>query len=132
MKTKMKAGLLMIIVTTALACNRIESNNLAGKGGTAVLSCIPKHHDIFKNIINGKIFIAYNASDIPERYDDSASCLLIEGKPTATFPGLKPGVYYLLGTGYDTSISQNVKGGLSYTINQETSLEITVPVTETH
>ena len=126
----LSAGILFS--ASLISCTRTENERSAGKGGSAILNCVPKHHDVSKNIVNGKIYIAYNADNIPSAYDDSASCTFVGGVPSATFNGLKAGKYYILGTGYDTSINQAVKGGLSYTINQETTLEITVPVTETH
>ncbi|HTN17195.1 MAG TPA: hypothetical protein VL092_05910 [Chitinophagaceae bacterium] len=121
-----------VLLCTATACNRKENDQTAGKGGNATLICVPKHHDVSKNILNGKIYIAYNVQDIPSSYNDSADCVMVDGVPTATLSGLKAGKYYLYGTGFDTSISKAVKGGLSYEIKQETSLQITVPVTETH
>lgn len=131
MKTFKIFGVALLIVSGG-ACNRSENDNTAGKGGNAVLNCVPKHHTISKNIINGKIYIAYNVQDIPAKYDDSADCVLVGGIPTATFAGLKQGKYYLFGRGYDTSIKQDVKGGAPYTINAETTLQADVPVTETH
>lgn len=131
MKTVKILGAMTFLLLGTISCKRKE-NNTAGKGGSAVLTCIPEHHKVSKNIINGKIFIAYNKSDIPAFYDDSASCILIDGVPTATFNNLKTGKYYLLGTGFDTSINQAVKGGLSQEITQQTNFQISVPVTETH
>lgn len=121
-----------LALCTAASCSRKENDQTAGKGGNATLICVPKHHDVYKNILNGKIYIAYNVQDIPSFYNDSADCLVVDGVPTATFSGLKTGKYYLYGTGFDTSITKAVKGGLSYEIKQETSLQVTVPVTETH
>ena len=112
------------------SCNRKEQT--AGKGGNATLVCTLIHHTTSKNILNGKMYIAYNVSDIPSHYDDSATCTMIDGVPTASFSNLNEGKYYLSGTGYDTSISQSVKGGLSYEIKQETTLNVVVPVSETH
>lgn len=123
------SGLALIV---ASSCNRTENDNTAGKGGNAAINAIPKHHNEYKNIINGKVYIAYNVQDLPSKYDDSVACSYVGGVPTATFTGLKPGKYYLLGKGFDTSINQDVKGGTPYTISQETTLELTIPVTETH
>jgi hypothetical protein len=128
-KTALFASLTLFL---AVSCNREENDKTAGKGGNATLICVPKHHEVSRNILNGKIYIAYNVQDIPSSYDDSASCVMIDGVPTATLSGLKAGKYYLYGTGFDTSISKPVKGGLSYEIKQETNLQVTVPVTETH
>lgn len=112
------------------ACNRDDDKNTAGKGGNAVLRIVPKHHEVYKNIVDCKVYIKYNAQDAPASYDDSAVVLDMSGMPTATFSGLKTGNYYLYGYGFDTSIRQNVKGGIPYTIKSETTLDITLPVTE--
>jgi hypothetical protein len=56
----------------------------------------------------------------------------IAGESYTIFKGLKPGDYYIYGLGWDPSISNNVKGGIPYTIKDETDLSIIVPVTETH
>ena len=129
LKTSLLASLVLCM---AVSCSRKENDQTAGKGGNATLVCVPKHHEVSKNILNGKIYIAYNAQDIPSAYNDSADCVMVDGVPTATLSGLKAGKYYLYGTGFDTSINKTVKGGLSYEIKQETSLNITVPVTEAH
>ncbi len=124
--------LCLLALFAGVSCNRTENDQTAGKGGNATINAIPKHHNKSENIINGKIYIAYNAQDIPAKYDDSVACSYVGGIPTATFSGLKAGKYYLLGKGYDTSINQDVKGGTPYTISQEAILEVAVPVTETH
>lgn len=131
MKTWSIAATALLIMLSS-SCTREENNRNAGKGGNAVISAVPQHHGVSKNIISGKMYIKYNAKDAPAAYDDSANCAMIGGVPIATFSGLKTGDYYFYCTGYDTSISQNVKGGLPYSISAETALSITVPVTETH
>lgn len=114
-----------------VSCKRIEKEP-AGKGGSATINAVLRHHDVYKNIINGKTFIKYNAQDASETYDDSVDCIYISGMPTAKFSQLKKGKYYLYGTGFDTSIRQNVKGGIPYEVTEEAELNITLPVTETH
>ena len=129
MKT-LKTLTVMALLALTASCKREENDNTAGKGGNALLRCVPKHHNVSKNILNGKIFIKYNAQDAPASFDDSASCIMTDGQPMATFSGLKAGKYYLYGNGFDTSINQGVKGGLPYTISSETTLDVTIPVTE--
>ncbi|MES2479409.1 MAG: hypothetical protein V4561_09990 [Bacteroidota bacterium] len=132
MRTK---GLLTIFCTLFLfqqSCNRKEKDENAGKGGNATLNIVMKHHNESKNILNGKVYIKYNAQDAPSAFDDSVNCVSVGGVSTGTFNSLKKGKYYLYGTGYDTSVSQAVKGGLPYTVNEEVNLNITLPVTEAH
>ena len=130
MKRTFLCAALVMITAGIFSCNRDDNKSTAGKGGNATLSVVPKHHDVFKNLINCKVFIKYNASDAPSFYDDSVSTVQISDEPTAVFTGLKTGKYYLYGTGFDTSIKQGVSGGAPYTISSETALEVDLAVTE--
>lgn len=105
-----------------------EPKAIGGKGGSAVINATAKHHG--KNIDSCTIYIKYNATNMPSSYDDSVKCVMSNGKPVASFSGLKTGDYYLYGRGWDTSIHQTVVGGIQYTITSETAQDITVPVTE--
>lgn len=131
-----KQGFLLVaLATSAIACRKNnDDNNTAGKGGNANIVATMAHHTVTKNIINGKVYIKYNTQNAPGNgiYDDSAVCTILNTVSTATFDSLKPGNYYLLGTGYDTSIAQNVKGGISTNIpdNSATTYTVPVPVTE--
>lgn len=130
MKTPFFITLIFLFALTA--CTRTAIDNIAGKGGNATLRVVPKHHNVHKNIINAKVYIKYNAQDATTVFDDSADCIMVNGVSTASFNGLKKGNYYLMSRGYDSSINQSVKGGIPYTIKEEVSLDIVVPVTETH
>ena len=110
-----------------------DKNDGSGKGGSTTLQIFPQHHQVAKNIINGKIFIRYNTLDAPTSgvYDDSTSCSNHDSLLSGTLSGLKNGNYYLFATGYDTSVNQGVKGGTPYTITaQSTTLSVTIPVSE--
>lgn len=124
-------GICLALTGIAASCSRKEPEKNAGKGGSITLNCVPKHHNVFKNIINGKIYIAYNTSDVPLNYDDSASCIMVNGTLTAVFTEMKPGAYYLVGKGFDTTIQGNVTGGVPYTARQDNvSPTVVIPVTE--
>ena len=105
-----------------------EPEQSAGKGGATTFKITPKHHG--RNIDSATIYIKYNTQDLPSTYDDSAKCVMENGKPVATFSGLKKGKYYLYGKGWDPSISEGVKGGVPQNITEEKTYEITLPVTE--
>lgn len=132
MKTIKFSHILLLATVILFSCNRKDNNQTAGKGGAAVLRIVPKHHGIYTNIINAKMYIKYNAQDLPSSYDDSANCNSLSGQPTAIFNGLKGGNYYLYCQGFDTSIKQNVKGGMPYTIANEVTIDLSLPVTEAH
>ncbi|MGC4079322.1 MAG: hypothetical protein QM702_20235 [Rubrivivax sp.] len=121
--------LLSALALSTASCSRKDDTS-AGKGGNATLVCAPAHHGVYKNITNAKVYIKYNAQDKPAGYDDSATCVWTDGKPTATFSGLKTGNYYLYSNGYDTTVTSVVEGGISYQIKTETNQTVTIPVTE--
>ena len=105
----------------------------AGLGGNAKLKIAAKHHGI--TIDSCTISIKFNSLDAPSNgmYDLTQKVSKgITGESFTIFEGLKPGDYYVYGLGWDPSISNNVKGGIPYTIKDETDLSIIVPVTETH
>lgn len=109
-----------------LSCRKEET--LAGKGGNATLTITPQHHGL--NIANSKVYIKYNAKNTPSFYDDSVQTSMQNGIPTAVFTQLTKGDYYIYGIGIDTSIMQSVKGGIPYTIENESAQTIYLPVTE--
>ncbi len=105
-----------------------EPSLTGGKGGASTLKVTPQHHG--ENIDSCTIFIKYAAKDKPSSYDDSAVCVLIGGKPVATFDSLLQGDYYLFGHGYDTSIFEIVEGGAPVKIDGDGIKNVNLPVTE--
>ena len=120
----------IIILASNFSCKKKPS---AGLGGNAKLKIAAKHHGI--TIDSCTISIKFNSLDAPSNgmYDLTQKVSKgITGESFTIFEGLKPGDYYVYGLGWDPSISNNVKGGIPYTIKDETDLSIIVPVTETH
>lgn len=120
----------IIVLATNFSCKKKPS---AGLGGNAKLKIAAKHHGI--TIDSCTISIKFNSLDAPNNgmYDLTQKVKKgIAGESFTIFEGLKPGDYYVYGLGWDSSISNNVKGGIPYTIKDETDLSIIVPVTETH
>lgn len=130
MKKSQSLALIAFMLFAFVACTRKDNNGTAGKGGAAILRIVPKHHNVYANIINAKAYIKYNAQDAPSSYDDSISCADLSSMPTAVFTGLRSGQYYLYAKGYDTSTHQNVQGGMPYNIVDETTIDLSLPVTE--
>lgn len=123
---KFRYFLVFISFISILSCRKEET--LAGKGGNATLTITPQHHGL--NIADSKVYIKYNAKNTPSFYDDSVQTSMQNGIPTAVFTQLTKGDYYIYGIGIDTSIMQTVKGGIPYTIENETAQTIYLPVTE--
>lgn len=129
MKTKLFLFTLFII-STAFGCKKKSS---AGTGGNANLKVVAQHHSL--SIDSGTIYIKFNTLDAPSDgvYDLTQSFSSSStGNAFTIFNGLKKGDYYIYGTGWDPSISNQVKGGIPYTVESETELSIIVPVTEVH
>lgn len=129
MKGFVNTVLVLATTISVFACCRPEEQTeVGGKGGNATLKVTPQHHG--NNIPNSKVQIKYNTQELPTSFDEVEMTVDDNGKPVATFSGLKKGNYYIYGSGYDSSIGQNVVGGIPYTITEENTQSITVPVTE--
>lgn len=121
-------SILALSICSLTSCDDRNDPELGGKGGSATLRVTPQHHG--ENIDSCTISIKYNAQDKPANYDEEVKCVMENGKPVATFSNLKKGNYYVYGKGWDADIEQDVVGGIPYTITEEKSIDITVPVTE--
>jgi hypothetical protein len=123
-------ALLLVLSLTAFSCTKRKDKG--GKGGAATLKASPKHHSAY--IYDCTIYLKYDSSvppsDSTTGYDEQVAVTVEDGKPVATFTGLKNGKYYLYGYGYDTSIAQNVKGGIPFEITDQGTTTVNVPVTE--
>ena len=121
--------LLASVVALTFSCCRPKDDEVAGKGGNASLKVTPQHHG--DNIDSCTVFLKYNVQDMPtDGYDEEIICVMENGKPVATFTGLKKGDYYVYGRGWDPDIEQVVVGGTPYKITEDRTYDINVPVTE--
>lgn len=113
---------LLVLFTFFISCDR-DKTSVAGKGGKATLNVTIMHDGNYAN--NGTVYIEYNSEDKPAEnaFDDSAKCVLKDGKPVATFSNLRAGKYYLFGIGYDPVHADEIKGGAKYVISKEEVLE---------
>ncbi len=134
MKMTLRTTALVLGATALLlsACERPTTTEVevGGKGGNATLKVTPQHHS--ENIDSCTIHIKYNVLEKPatHNYDEEVKCVMENGKPVATFSNLKKGNYYIYGEGWDPDIDQGVVGGIPYTITEEKTININVPVTE--
>ena len=129
---KKQLFILAFIAMGAYGCNHDDGVTIGGKGGNASLTVYPAHHEVAKNIIRFKAYIKYNTLNAPANgvYDDSIACSNHDNLVSGTFTGLTNGNYYLFGEGVDTSIGEEVKGGVSYTIKEQKAQDAALPVTE--
>lgn len=95
-----------------------------------------KHHG--ELIPAAKVYVKYNASEFPgtdaNLYNDSAVAGT-EGhaKGHAHFKDLPAGNYYFYSTGYDSTIMDDVMGGIGFSVPESETkqdLELNIPVTE--
>lgn len=122
--------LLFALGVSFLGCKK-KSN--AGFGGNANVKLVAKHHGLV--IDSATFYVKFNATDAPmeTEYDHTTKGITVTAGTTyGSIKGLKKGDYYFFARGWDPSISNEVKGGIPYTINEETEIELVLPVTEIH
>lgn len=129
----MKYTLLLFLVTLSIFQLGCKKKSSAGLGGNANLKITAIHHAAV--IDSCKVYIKFNSSEAVTLGEYEVSEWVKKdslGNSYVIFKGLKKGDYYIYGEGYDPSILNTVKGGIPYTIEEETDLSINLPVTEVH
>jgi hypothetical protein len=124
MKNSILFSLVLLIAVAFLGGCKKE-----GIGGNSEVSFHVKHHST--TIPFAKVYIKYDSKEFPGTdvtvYDDSTTT---DAAAHGHFHDLVKGDYYLYGVGYDSSISQVVKGGVPVNLKTNEELEVDVPVTE--
>lgn len=141
----MKNGILLCLLALSLSwvsCKKKDETPppvpscVAGTGGNVTLVAFPQHHG--KAILSRKdyldsAFVKFNTQDPTGTKPSDFDAIFVgeEGEDHVHLKGLKCGKYYIMMTGFDTTIHQRVKGGLPLEIT-ETSGEkdINFPVSE--
>ncbi len=130
----MKRVLMIMTVVLAMAACKKKEKCEAGLGGEVEVSVSVAHHD---SLIPGAIvYVKFDATEFPGTnigVYDLTTTAGTEGhaKGHAHIEGLQCGSYYFYSVGYDSSISQVVKGGLPVIITQESGEKsIKLAVTE--
>ncbi len=115
----------------------------AGTGGNTTIVAYPQHHGmpiVSDTVHIDSAFVKFNAQNSPGS-SASAYDLVIAGEQNENhvhIPGLKPGKYYIMMTGFDTTGQHDggtpigrVTGGIPYTLTLTAGeVELLVPVTE--
>lgn len=108
------------------------SCQLAGTGGATTIVAFPKHHG--GDVWNSTAYVKFNTKEFPGIPGSVAYDLTVSSEPThnhVELENLKVGNYYIYMTGYDSSITATVKGGMPYTLAQSTGeVDINVAITE--
>ncbi len=108
----------------------------AGTGGDITLIASPKHHilPIFSKVpYLDTIYLKFNTSESPGPGTSDYDIFFVGtvGTSNVRCEGLKCGDYYILATGFDSTIDARVFGGLPITLSEgENEKSIDVPVVE--
>ncbi len=123
---KIKSSILFLSFASFLL---LISCHKEGTGGKSMVNGYVKHHNSI--IPNCVVYIKYGATEFPgtntANYDASVTA---DANGRYEFSGLRKGNYYLYGLGYDNSISEVVKGGISVKLKYNKINTIDVLVTE--
>ncbi|MBI2721954.1 MAG: hypothetical protein HYX39_07250 [Bacteroidetes bacterium] len=125
MATTLKTLLAILLVVTTLPSCKKE-----GPGGKASISGRILHHSL--PITNATIYIKYGAQEFPGTDPSAYDVSVTAGTDgTYAFIELRKGNYYLFSIGYDSAISQTVKGGIPIRIKSKTeNITSDIPVVE--
>jgi len=105
-----------------------------GSGGNTTIVAFPQHHGTPIASVFGHLdsaWVKFNAQDQPA--DGIYDMVIVgdSGEEHVHIHDLKPGKYYIYMTGYDTLRSEYVRGGIPYTLIQQTGeIDANIPVTE--
>jgi hypothetical protein len=134
--TWLYAAVIGLMSVAVVSCDKERTNVntptdngpvIGGKGGLATLKITAMDDTLA--IDSCKIYIKYNAVQMPIQFDDSAMCSFVDLKPpVVTFPGLKKGTYYLYAKGWNIYESTTVHGGMPYTIVHDTMATFTLQI----
>jgi hypothetical protein len=108
----------------------------AGLGGNVTIVAFPKHHgvSIFSDSLYlDSAFVKFNTSNSPGITASAYDKIYIgeAGEDHVHLTGLKRGKYFIFMSGFDTSISQRVTGGIPYEVTEVSGeIDLNVPVTE--
>ncbi len=108
----------------------------AGLGGNTTIVAFPQHHG--HPILNhanylDTAYLKFNTSESPGLSASAYDKIFVgeAGEDHVHCTGLKPGHYYIMMSGLDTTINMRVSGGIPYTLTQSSGeVDLNVPVTE--
>jgi hypothetical protein len=125
----------LVVLLSSLAF-LFSSCTKPGLGGDNTLVVYPQHHTkpIFSHLnYRDTVYVKYNATELPGINPKNYDKIFIGeiGEEHVHIHGLERGKYFLFATGYDTTISARVSGGIGITLSDKTAETIiNVPVTE--
>lgn len=128
------SAVILTFTSGFFSCKK-ENKCTAGSGGALSMVVYLKHHGVTipnDSLRPDTVWVLYNATEwkgAPVGY--SARIIGEAGENHVHVPNLKCGDYYLYASGWDTSITKNVIGGIPVSTDKESGeLEVSVPVSE--
>lgn len=106
MKIELNNVLILLMMITITSCTK------EGLGGNATIVANVSHHEV--PIKGATVCVKFNAKELPGA-NPSDYDLTVTGSDSESLVrinGLEKGDYYLYAFGYDSTIQQNVQGGL--------------------
>lgn len=127
MKTPKSNSILLLLPLSLLLL--IAACTKEGFEGDSNITGKVAHHGA--RISEATVFIKFNAKEFPgSLVSDFDASVVADTGGNYLIEGLKKGDYYLYGFGYDSTIHQNVKGGLHVKLEAGEVRTLEVPVTE--
>ena len=108
----------------------------AGLGGNASIVAFPQHHGmpIFgSSAYPDSAYVKFNAIESPGTNTSVYDAVFAgdSAEDHVHLPGLKRGKYYILMSGWDSTIQRRVSGGVPYVLSQTSGeVDLIVPVVE--
>lgn len=123
MKSLLKLSVLCLTILAISSCHK------EGPGGKSAVTGYVAHHS--HKIPNAIVYIKYNATEFPgadvSKYDASVTA---DANGYYLIKDLYKGDYYVYGFGYDSSIQENVVGGIGVKLKRNETKTTDIPVTE--
>lgn len=138
MKNTIKnSALLLTVIATLIFTGCNDKNDCkAGTGGNVTLVAKPQHHGatiLSTTAHPDTAYLKFDTQEFPGSNPADYDLVVVgeDGEDHVHIEGLKCGDYYIYMTGFDTTISQRVAGGIPYSFSNESGeVVVTVPVVE--
>lgn len=126
----------IVLAATIISSCKKEKKCEAGTGGSVTLVAFPKHHSV--PIYNqatylDTVYLKFNTQELPSGGLSAFDTYFVGsvGDADVHCTGLKCGDYYIVATGFDTTINERVFGGIPFTITAESGeVDVNIPVVE--
>ena len=127
MKTMKSYSFLLLVSLCLLAL--VSACTKEGFDGGSTITGKVAHHGA--RISYATVYIAFGAKELPGTLTtDFDASVLADSAGLYKIENLRKGDYYLYGLGYDSTISQTVRGGLRVTVGKNEDKTVEVAVTE--